>query len=148
MSWNDQVSAEKSRGLVSGVICASQAPLLTSLMPHGPNHGTAESFSLVEGGSAVAGICDTLVIYDCNSLPQALQQVTSDIVTHDVTYNCDWWDGEHHVTSLSGYFGYLENNAKVLALFVLCIARFIQKHPIGSHPIEQFPPILGVGSIM
>jgi len=49
---------------------------------------------------------------------------------------------------LSGHFGYLENDAKVLASSVLRIARFIQKHPIGSYPIEQFPPILGAGSIM
>ena len=79
MSWNDQISAEESRGLASGMICAPQAPLLTSLMPHGPNHGTAESSSEIEGGSAVAGDCDTLVIRDCdnsvtcNSLPQVSQ---------------------------------------------------------------------------
>jgi len=150
MSWDDQVSAEESKGLVSGVICAPQAPLSTSLMPHGPNHGTAKSSSLVEGGSAVAGTCDvtgdcnTLVICDCDSLPQASQQVTSDVVTYD----CDLWDGEHHVTSLSGHFGYLENDTKVLASSVLHIAHFIQKHPIESHPIEQFPPILEVGSII
>jgi len=58
------------------------------------------------------------------------------------------WDGEHYVTSLSGHFGYLENDAKVLASSVLRIVRFIQKHPIGSRPIEQFPPILGAGSII
>ena len=74
--------------------------------------------------------------------------MTSDIVTHDVIHDSDLWDGEHHVTSLSSYFGYLENDAKVLASSVLCIARFIQKHPIGSRLIEQFPPILGAGSIM
>ena len=61
-------------------------------MPHGPNHRTAESSSLVEGGSAVAGTCDvtgdydTLVIHDSDnsvtrdsdrdSLPQVSQ-------THD-----------------------------------------------------------------
>jgi len=72
------------------------------------------------------------------------QPVTSNIVTPD----CDLWDGEHYVTSLSGYFGYLENDAKVLASSVLRIIRFIQKHPIRSRPIEQFPPILGAGSIM
>ena len=158
MSWDDQVSAKESRGLASGVICAPQAPLSTSLMPHGPNHRTAESSSLVEGGSAVAGTCDTLVIRDSDnsvtrdsdrdSLPQASQPVTSNIVTRDVTHDCDLWDGEHHVTSLSSHFGYLENDAKVLALSVLRIARFIQKHPIGSRPIEQFPSILGAGSIM
>ena len=99
MSWDDQVSAEESRGLASGVICTPQAPLSTSLMPHGPNHGTAESSSEIEGGSAVAGTCDTLVIHDCNnlvtrdynhdSLPQASQPVTSNIVTPNVTYDCD-----------------------------------------------------------
>jgi len=74
--------------------------------------------------------------------------VTSNIVTSDITHDCDLWDGEHHVTSLSGHFGYLENDAKVLASSVLRITCFIQKHPIGSRPIEQFPPILGAGSIM
>jgi len=74
--------------------------------------------------------------------------MTSNIVTPDVTHDCDLWDGEHHVTSLSGHFGYLENNAKVLASSVLCIAHFIQKHSIGSRSIEQFSPILGAGSIM
>jgi len=74
MSWDDQVSAEESRGLTSGVICAPQAPLSTILMPHSPNYRTAESSSLVEGGSVVAGTCDvtgdsdTLVIHDRNSL--------------------------------------------------------------------------------
>ena len=107
-------------------------------MPHGPNYGTAESSSLVESSSTVAGTCDvTLVIRDSDSLPQASQQVTSDIVTPDITYDCDLWDGKHHVTFLSGHFGYLENDAKVLASSVLRIARFIQKHPIGSRPIEQ-----------
>jgi len=119
MSWNDQVSAGKSRGLASGVICALQAPLLTSLMPHGPNHRIAESFFLVESSSAVPGTYnitgnyDTLVIHNSDSLPQVSQHVTSDIVTHD----CDLWDGEYYITLLSGHFSYLENNAKVLASF-------------------------------
>jgi len=100
------------------------------------------------GTCDVIGDCDTLVICDSDSLPQASQQVTGDIVIPDVTHDCDLWDGEHHVTSLSGHFGYLENDAKVLTSFVLRIARFIQKHPIGSHPIGQLPFILGAGSIM
>ena len=62
--------------------------------------------------------------------------VTSNIVTPDVTHDCDLWDGKHHVTSLSGHFGYLENDTKVLASSVLRIARFIQKHFIGNRPIE------------
>jgi len=154
MSWDDQISAEESKGLASGVICAPQAPLSTSLMPHGPNHRTAESPSEIEGGSAVAGTCDVtgdsdnLVTCDsnCDSLPQVSQ--TCDIVISDVTHDYDLWDDEHHVTSLSGHFGYLENDAKVLALSVLCIVRFIQKHSIGSRLIEQFPLILETGSIM
>jgi len=96
----------------------------------------------------MTGDYDTLIIHDSNNLPQVSQQVTSNIVTPDVTYDCDLWDGEHHVISLSGHFGYLENDAKVLASSVLRIARFIQKHPIGSRPIKQFLPILGAGSIM
>ena len=72
----------------------------------------------------------------------------SDIVTPDVTHNCDLWDGEHYITSLSSHFVYLENDAKVLTSFILCIAHFIQKHPIRSCLIEQFPPILGAGSII
>jgi len=74
--------------------------------------------------------------------------MTSDIVTHNITHDSNLWDGEHHITSLSGHFGYLKNDVKVLALFVLCIARFIQKYPIGSCSIGQLPPILGASSIM
>jgi len=58
------------------------------------------------------------------------------------------WDDKYHVTSLFGYFGYLENDAKVLALSVLHIACFIQKHSNRSCPTEQFPSILGAGSII
>jgi len=87
MSWDNQVSAEESRGLASRVTSAPQAPLSTSLMLYGPNHGIAESSSQVEGGNAVADICD--VTGDCDSLPQVSQQVTSDIVTPDITHDCD-----------------------------------------------------------
>jgi len=79
MSWDDQVSAEESRSLASGVICAPQISLSTSLMSYGLNHRTAESFSQVEGNSAVVGTydvtgdSDTLVICDSDSLPQTSQ---------------------------------------------------------------------------
>jgi len=122
--------------------------LLTSLIPHGPNHGTAESSSQVKGGSAVAGTCDSSVTCDHIAYLRCHKHVTCDIVTHNVTHDSNLWDGEHHVIFLSGHFGYLENNAKVLASSVLRIARFIQKHLIGSRSIEQFPPILEAGSIM
>ena len=55
---------------------------------------------------------------------------------------------EHYVTSLSGHPGYIENDARVIASSVMCITRFIQKHSIEGRSIEQFPPILGIGSIM
>ena len=58
MSWDDQVAAEESRGLASGAVSAPQAPLSTSLMPHGSNHRTAESGSQLGGGSAEPGTCD------------------------------------------------------------------------------------------
>ena len=58
MSWDDQVAAEESRGLASGVVSTPQAPLSTSLMPHGSNHGTAESGSQLGSGSAEPGTCD------------------------------------------------------------------------------------------
>jgi len=77
MSWDDQVSAEESRGLASGVICAPQAPLSTSLIPYGPNHGTAESSSEIKGSSAVADTCDILVIRDCDNS-----------VTRDCDHDC------------------------------------------------------------
>jgi len=56
-------------------------------MPHGPNYGTTESSSEIEGGSAVAGTCDmtgdcdTLVICDCNSLSQVSHLMSHMIVT-------------------------------------------------------------------
>jgi len=55
-----------------------QAPLSTSLISHSPNHGTAESFSQVEGGSAVAGTCD--VTGDCDTL---VIHNSDSSVTHD-----------------------------------------------------------------
>jgi len=115
MSWDDQGFAEESKGLASGVICAPQTPLSTSLMPHGPIHRTAESSSQVESSSAVAGTCDMtgdydiLVIRNHNSLPQASQTVISDIVIYNITHDCDLWDGEHHVIFLSSHFDYPSN---------------------------------------
>ena len=123
-------------------------------MSHGPNHGTAESLAQRDSGSARPGLCDMigdhdhLVTHDSNSLPQALQPVTSSGVTNVVTHNRDFWDSDHHVTSLSGNISYLDNDAKVLAISILCIARFIQKHPIRSRSIKQFSPILGASFIM
>jgi len=59
MSWDDQVATEKSRGFTSGAVSAPQAPLSTSLIPHGSNHRTAESGSQLGGGSAEPGTYDS-----------------------------------------------------------------------------------------
>ena len=91
---------------------------------------------------------DIPITSDSDNLYNTSQSVISNIVTPDVTHDCDLWDGEHHVTSLSGHPGYIENDARVIASSVMCITRFIQKHSIEGRSIEQFPPILGIGSIM
>ena len=71
--------------------------------------------------------------------------MTCDSVTYNVTHNTDLWDGDHHVTSLSGYDMHLETDAKVLATLLRHLAYFIQKCSLKGHPIEQFSTILGVG---
>ena len=43
MSWNDQITAEESKDIISRVISASQVPSAINLMPYSSNHGTAES---------------------------------------------------------------------------------------------------------
>ena len=112
MSWNDQVSAEKGRDLVFGPETASQALILGSL---NIIHGSAES------------------------APQLGREC--DCVTYNVTHDTDLWDGDYYVTSLSGYDIHLETDAKVLAISLICLAHFIQKHPLKGHPIEQFPSV-------
>ena len=72
--------------------------------------------------------------------------VTCDSVTHNVTHDTDLWNGDHHVTSLSGCDIHLEADAKVLATSLKRIACFIQKHPLKGCSIEQFPSVLGIGS--
>jgi len=142
MSWNDQVVFEKSRDIASRVISAPQAPISTSLMTHGTNHRTTELSSQLGGGSIGSDTCGVtdnyiiLVIYNNDSLPQVSQPVTSDIVTPEITYNSDFWNGDYYVTSLSGHPSYLETDARVLVWSVLHIACFIQKHANGSYPIE------------
>ena len=41
---------------------------------------------------------------------------------------------------------HLEADAKVLATLLRHLVYFIQKHPLKSHPIEQFPFVLGISS--
>ena len=69
-----------------------------------------------------------------------------DSVTHNIIHDTDLWDGDHHVTSLSGCDIHFEADAKVLVTFLICFVHFIQKHPLKDHPIEQFPSVLEIGS--
>jgi len=71
--------------------------------------------------------------------------VTCDSVTHNVTHDTDLWNGDHHVTSLSGYDMHFKADAKMLATSLRCLAYFIQKCSLKGHPIEQFSTILRVG---
>jgi len=86
------------------------------------------------------------VIHDCDISSHTISHsVICNSITHDVTYDTDLWDGDHHVTSLSGCDMHLETDAKVLATSLRHLACFIQKCPLKGHPIEQFSIILGVG---
>jgi len=154
MSWDDQIAAEKSRNNASGASAAPQASLPAGLMSYGPNHRIAESSTQLGGGSTRSGPCNVtgdhnrLVTHDYDNLPNMSQHMISSGMTSNITHDCNFWDGDHHVTSLSGNIGYLDNNTKVLAASILRIACFIQKHPIGSQSLEQFPSILEAGSTM
>ena len=64
----------------------------------------------------------------------------------NIAHNNELWDDEHHALSLSGYSGHLETDTKMLSTSLKCLTGFIKQHPLGEHPIEQFPTILGVGS--
>ena len=48
--------------------------------------------------------------------------------------------------SLSGYDIHLETDTKMLAISLIHLAYFIQKRPLKSRPIKQFPSILGISS--
>jgi len=64
----------------------------------------------------------------------------------NIAHNTELWDGEHHALSLSEYSGHLEIDTKMLSTSLKRLTGFIKQHPLGGHPIEQFPIILEVGS--
>jgi len=99
-------------------------------LPHGSNHGTAESSTQLNGNSIRLGSCN--MTDNSNSLSQTSQPVTSTSVTNDVTYDHDFWNGDHYTTFLSGYIGFLEKDTRVLTSSIMHIAHFIQKHFIGG----------------
>ena len=64
----------------------------------------------------------------------------------NIAYNTELWDGKHHTLLMSEYSEHLEANTKMFPFSLKHLACFIKQHPLGGHPIEQFPTILGVGS--
>ena len=46
--------------------------------------------------------------------------VTCNSVSHNLTHDSDLWDSNHYVILLSGCDKYLEANAKILTIFLLC----------------------------
>ena len=118
MSWNDQVSAEEGRDLVFGLETASQAPMLG---PLNMIYGSAELAPQLGRECDVMHDCD-LMEHDCDTSSHTMSHsVTCDSVTHNVTHDTNLWDGDHHVTSLSGCDMHLEANAKVLATLLRCL---------------------------
>ena len=71
---------------------------------------------------------------------------SSHLGNQNIAHNNELWDGDHHVLLLSGYSGHLETDTKMLSTSLKRLTGFIKQHPLGRHPIEQFPTILGVGS--
>ena len=65
---------------------------------------------------------------------------------YNITHDTNLWDSNHYVILLFGCNIHLEADAKVFAIFLMCLAHFIQKHLLKGHPIEQFPSFLGIGS--
>jgi len=79
MSWDNQVSAEKSRDLVFGLETASQALMLR---PLNMIYGLTKLVSQLGRGCDMTCNCDTL----SHTLSHS---VTCDSVTHNVTHNTD-----------------------------------------------------------
>jgi len=71
---------------------------------------------------------------------------SSHLGNQNIAHNNELWNGEHHALSLSGYSKHLETDTKMLSTSLKCLTGFIKQLPLGEHPIEQFPTILGVSS--
>ena len=117
MSWDDQVAAEEGSSLVSG---AEYVPKSAQL-PQAPVLGP---LNMIHGSA----------------------ESSSHLGNQNIAHNNELWDGKHYALSLSGFSGHLETDTKMLSTSLKCLIGFIKQHPLGGHPIEQFPTILEVGS--
>ena len=117
MSWDNQVAAEESSNMVSG----AENILKSSQVLQAP---MLRPLNMIHGSA----------------------ELSSHLGNQNIAHNTELWDGEHHALSLSGYFGYLETDTKMLSISLKYLTGFIKQHPLGGCPIEQFLIILGVGS--
>jgi len=117
MSWDDQIAAEESSNMVSRAENVPKSIQVSQASMLGP-------LNMIHGSA----------------------ESSFHLGNQYITYNNELWDGEHHALSLSGYLGHLETDTKMLSTSLKCLIGFIKQHPLGGHPIEQFPTILGVGS--
>ena len=142
MSWDNQVSAEEGRNLVSGPETAPQATQRLQAPMFGLLNMIHES---AESASQLGRVCD--MTHDSNTLLHTISHsVTCDTMTYNVIYDTNLWNSDHYVTSLSGCDMHLEADAKLLATSLRHFACFIQRHPLKSYPIKQFLSVLGIGS--
>ena len=112
MSWNNQVAAEEGNNIVSGAENAPKSAQVHQAPMLGP-------LNMIHGSA----------------------ELSFHLGNQNIAHNTELWDGEHYVLSLSGYFGHLETDTKMLFISLKHLTGFIRQHPI-----KQFPTILGVGS--
>jgi len=117
MSWNDQIAAEKGRNMLSRAENVLKSTQLPQASILGP-------LNMIHGSV----------------------ESSSHLGNQNTAHNNELWDGEHHALSLSGYSGHLETDTKILSTSLKYLTDFIKQHPLGGHPIKQFPTILGVSS--
>ena len=117
MSWNDQIAAEKGRNMLSRAENVLKSTQLPQASILGP-------LNMIHGSA----------------------ESSFQLGNQNIAHNNELWDGEYHALSLSGYSGHLETDTKILSTSLKHLTGFIKQHPLGGHPIKQFPTILGVSS--
>ena len=71
---------------------------------------------------------------------------SSHLGNQNIAYNTELWNSKYYALLLSKYSRHLETDTKMLFTSLKHLTGFFKQHPLGGHPIEQFPTIFGVGS--
>ena len=114
MSWDDHVAAEEGSNMVSGAENTPKSVQVSQVPMLGP-------LNMIHGSAESSSL----------------------LGNQNIAHNTELWDGEHHASSLSGYSGHLETDTKMLSTSLKHLTGFIKQHPLGGHPIEQFPTKIG-----